>query len=367
MKRADKKQIVAIFLIWIVDIVFAYSKLQTCEIKHLARLNKNQRLLDPENAEGYLEPILQVRIPGTEGSANVREHFNTFFKTLSPEWNVEFDSFLSDTPALQQVNFTNIIATRNPPGVRPETIKKLSLVAHYDSKIEPQGFIGAIDSAVPCALIMHTVKQIDDILTKAWKSGSKSNLGLEIIFLDGEEAFESWTNEDSIYGARHLANKWSSEVYENTDGSKLKTRLESIDIFMLLDLLGSANPSIYSFYPNTHWAHKNLREIETTIRKQKLSKTKRLEPKWFKTQPQFAIADNLADDHVPFLKKNVPILHVIPVPFPQVWHELTDDGNHLDKDAIHDWSLIMTVFAAEYLELTGHIGGRKSNLESDEL
>lgn len=357
----------SVFLIFVIDVVLGYSNLQISEIKQLARLTKDQRPLHPKNANGYLEPILQVRIPGTEGSANVRKHFSNFFETLSPEWKLEFDSFVSGTPLFAKVNFTNVIATRDPPGVASESIKRLSLVAHYDSKIEPQGFIGAIDSAVPCALIMYTVKQIDDIMTQAWKDGSKSNLGLEIIFLDGEEAFETWTDEDSIYGARHLADRWSKEFHTSKDGSKSTTRLDNIDIFMLLDLLGAANPSIYSFYQNTHWAHNNLREIETKLRKQKLTKTRRSEPKWFRRPPQFAAANGLGDDHVPFLRKGVPILHVIPVPFPQTWHNIADDGDHLDLNAIHDWSLILTIFAAEYLDLSGNIIIPKPGFEFDDL
>jgi hypothetical protein len=33
-----------------------------------------------------------------------------------------------------------------------------------------------------------------------------------MIFFDGEEAFKEWTATDSIYGARHLAQKWSGLV-----------------------------------------------------------------------------------------------------------------------------------------------------------
>ena len=31
---------------------------------------------------------------------------------------------------------------------------------------------------------------------------------LQFVFFDGEEAFEEWTETDTIYGARHLADKW---------------------------------------------------------------------------------------------------------------------------------------------------------------
>ena len=32
---------------------------------------------------------------------------------------------------------------------------------------------------------------------------------LQLIFFDGEEAFQSWSDTDSVYGARQLANQWS--------------------------------------------------------------------------------------------------------------------------------------------------------------
>lgn len=42
-----------------------------------------------------------------------------------------------------------------------------------------------------------------------------SNLGLMLIFFDGEEAFYNWTDDDSLYGSRHLAQKWESTKYKN--------------------------------------------------------------------------------------------------------------------------------------------------------
>ena len=34
---------------------------------------------------------------------------------------------------------------------------------------------------------------------------------LQLIFFDGEEAFKMWTDDDSIYGARHLARSMSED------------------------------------------------------------------------------------------------------------------------------------------------------------
>ncbi len=38
------------------------------------------------------------------------------------------------------------------------------------------------------------------------------DLGLQLIFFDGEEAFERWTRADSLYGARHLASRMERET-----------------------------------------------------------------------------------------------------------------------------------------------------------
>lgn len=67
-----------------------------------------------------------------------------------------------------------------------------------------------------------------------------NSLSLKLLFLDGEEAFVHWGPDDSIYGAKHLANKMS------------QSDLEKIDMFVLLDLLGLPNPRFYSFFRNTY-------------------------------------------------------------------------------------------------------------------
>jgi glutaminyl-peptide cyclotransferase len=59
----------------------------------------------------------------------------------------------------------------------------------------------------------------------------------------------------------------------------------------------------------------------------------------------------VADDHIPFMKRGVEILHVIPTPFPPVWHTMDDDAAHLDVPTLRDWAKIMTAFVAEWMEL----------------
>lgn len=59
------------------------------------------------------------------------------------------------------------------------------------------------------------------------------------------------------------------------------------------------------------------------------------------------------DDHVPFINRGVEVLHIIPSPFPKVWHTIADDGEHLDMATVQDWSKIFTAFAGEWMDLEG--------------
>jgi glutaminyl-peptide cyclotransferase len=96
-----------------------------------------------------------------------------------------------------------------------------------------------------------------------------------------------------------------------------------------------------------------------------------------RAEPQFlhdaAKADSaflggyVLDDHVPFMVRGVEILHVIPSPFPRVWHEAADDGEHLDTDTVEDWALVVTAFAAEWMDLEGFFEGEAALSGKSEL
>ena len=75
-------------------------------------------------------------------------------------WTVEEDSFTDDTP-LGPKRFTNIVATQNMTATR-----KLILACHYDSKYFTKfEYIGAVDSAVSCAMILDVVHHLN---TSMW-------------------------------------------------------------------------------------------------------------------------------------------------------------------------------------------------------
>ncbi|KAF1982499.1 hypothetical protein K402DRAFT_397410 [Aulographum hederae CBS 113979] len=327
-----------------------------------------------------LAPILVPRVPGSKGSTAVLNHFVSFFRDKLPKWNLEFQNSTQVTAASngELVPFKNLIATRDPPWARPGEVGRLALVAHYDSKMTPEGFIGATDSAAPCAMLMHAARSIDEALTKKWESmqtegvdefgGVEEEKGVQIILLDGEEAFISWTETDSLYGARSLAEAWEQTPHPAM--STFHNQISSIDLFVLLDLLGSKNPRVPSYFMTTHWAYQAMAKLEKRLRelghfKSQQSKRdndgveKRAEaqflPESDKDNGRF-LGGMVEDDHIPFMARGVEILHIIPTPFPRVWHTMADDGEHLDIPTVEDWAMLVTAFASEWMDLEGFLG-----------
>lgn len=91
--------------------------------------------------------------------------------------------------------------------------------------------------------------------------------------------------------------------------------LTSIDLFVLFDLLGHANPRIPSYFPTTHWAYSGMRRIEAQLRSTGLAATGN-SPAWFIEGEKWdtkIYKGGIEDDHLPFLHRGVEILHLIPV------------------------------------------------------
>lgn len=125
--------------------------------------------LSPESSL-LLSPILIPRPSGSDNATRVLKHFVDFFTHNVSNWVISLDEFTDHTPR-GNVKFTNFIATRDPPGVRPGDLGRLVLTAHYDSKWGDKGtplekFVGATDSAVPCAMLMYAALVLDKFLSE---------------------------------------------------------------------------------------------------------------------------------------------------------------------------------------------------------
>ncbi|XP_024285679.1 glutaminyl-peptide cyclotransferase [Oncorhynchus tshawytscha] len=291
-----------------------------------------------------LRPLLVTRYPNSAGSLAAQQHIKSTLGSLRAGWDVKEDKFESHTP-YGPMTFNNIIATLNPSAKR-----HLVLACHYDSKYYPpqwhgREFLGATDSAVPCAMMLELVRALDQEL-KTLK-GSNPNLSLQLLFFDGEEALFQWTSTDSLYGSRHLA-----QTMENTahpPGATDTNQLHGIDLFLLLDLIGGPSPRFGNQFPNTARWLTRMQNIERRLHNTGHLKDHPNDVQYF--WPGMPVGP-VQDDHMPFLNRGVRVLHLIPTPFPSVWHTFDDNEQNLDRSTIENLNKILQVFVLEYLNMT---------------
>lgn len=287
----------------------------------LQRLLNDQSLLNPLQlgSGSFIEPLLRPRPSGSEAASEVLSHLRVTLQANG--WATEVDAFESETP-LGPIRFANLVAT-----LPVEAESYMVLAAHYDSKLDPPGFVGAIDSAVPCGLLLYLAQTLSTLTNStAWRP----RRGVRLVFFDGEEAVREWSAADSLYGSRHLASQWESTVVEASHAvprmaQRHMSLLSQIDILVLLDLLGTAHPRVPSFFASTHSAYKQLAAAATTLHARNQLPRDVAADEWFPDGGTASISGrawHVADDHIPFVQRGVAALHVIPAPFPDVWHTM---------------------------------------------
>ncbi|KAK3092703.1 hypothetical protein FSP39_006186 [Pinctada imbricata] len=292
-----------------------------------------------------LKPILVPRMPDTDGHARVREYLKNELR--AQDWHVEEDQFQDNTPYGVKT-FTNIIATYDPSKPR-----RIVLSAHFDSKNISSGgrdFIAATDSAVPCAILLDLARQLSCLLVKG--RGEKArDITPMIVFFDGEEAYKDWTATDSLYGARHLAAKWEKMPHPNPSETG-KNFLQSIEALVLLDLIGSRDVLFHSFFDSTSHLYEILVKQEKLMAENRFLNTRGAQVRYplFTPTNRYTFG-GIEDDHIPFLHRGVPILHLISSPFPSVWHTMRDDASCIDYDVTDNFNRIFRAFVVSYLHL----------------
>lgn len=127
-------------------------------------------------------------------------------------------------------------------------------------------------------------------------------------------------------------------------------------MIVLLDLLGMPDPQFFSLFRNTDrwYAHMadcehRLAELDLIERDTNSGVVPRRTNVYFQEQFLDAFID---DDHAPFLRLDVPIVHMIPLPFPKEWHTLNDDWHVVDFVTVDNLSRILRVFVVEYLNIS---------------
>jgi glutaminyl-peptide cyclotransferase len=216
---------------------------------------------------------------------------------------VEDDAFTADTIE-GKFPVRNIIARF--PGTKDGLIV---ILGHYDTvyPLRNSGFVGANDGGSSTAILLEYANQMRSGLHDKKRDG----YSVWLVWTDGEEAVKSWTDTDSVYGARHLAEKWEK------DGT-----LKKIKALMVMDMIGDADLNIDR---NTKGAAWLLDLIYAAAERQGYQ------------SHFYARQGSLEDDHVPFFDRGVPCADVIDLDYGYnnvFWHTPQDTIDKLSPKSL---------------------------------
>jgi glutaminyl-peptide cyclotransferase len=150
--------------------------------------------LSGEKALAHVQRLVDFgpRPSGSEALENSRRYIEDQLRRSG--WQVKRQEFTDDTPR-GKVQFVNLIAQFSGQG---KSAPLFLLCSHYDTKtFDAINFVGANDGGSSTGLLLELARVI----------GQHPNLAakVELVFFDGEEAYDHFSETDGLYGSRHFA------------------------------------------------------------------------------------------------------------------------------------------------------------------
>ncbi len=244
--------------------------------------------INAARAMQYVREIVRMG-PRPVGSPGHRK-LEAYLRARLKGDNVEVDEFIASTPA-GEFPMRNYIARY--PGTKDGVIV---IAAHYDTLYGRKDFVGANDSASGTGLLLELAHHL---------RGKREGPSVWLVWLDGEEAIRQWSPTDSLYGSRHLAEKWQK------DGTTKKVKA-----FLLLDMVGDADLNIERDSNSTAALLDVIQRAATRLGYQS---------HFFRREVA------IEDDHRPFAAAGVPVADLIDFDYGYqnaLWHTPEDT---LDK------------------------------------
>jgi Zn-dependent M28 family amino/carboxypeptidase len=253
--------------------------------------------IDSKRAFQYIREIVAFG-PRPIGSDNHKKLENYITSHLKGD-QVDDDTFTADTVE-GKFPVRNIIAKY--PGTKDGIIV---LAGHYDTvySLRNAGFVGANDGGSSTAILLEYANQL--------RGKKRDGYSVWLVWTDGEEAVREWTDTDSLYGSRHLAEKWEN------DGT-----LKKIKALLLMDMIGDSDLNIDRDTNSAPWLVDLVYEAAERSGVQ---------------SHFYARAGAIADDHLPFVKRGVPCIDLIDLEFGYnnvFWHTPQDTPDKLSPRSL---------------------------------
>ena len=224
-------------------------------------------------------------------------------------WQVKRQVFIDDTPR-GKVQFVNLIAQFPGQG---NAAPSFLLCSHYDTKMfDAIKFVGANDAGSSTGLLLELARVI----------GQHPNLAakIELVFFDGEEAYDRFSETDGLYGSRYFARQLQGSSAKQFRGGILFDMVgdRSLDVTLPVD----SPPEI-------------ARDIFAAAEALKL-------------RNYFTYLDReMIDDHSPLNAIGIPTIDVIDFDYPW-WHTAGDTIDKISPKSLQIVGSVALYYLSEF-------------------
>ncbi len=224
-------------------------------------------------------------------------------------WEVSQQSFPADTPR-GSVHFINLIAHWPNASSRAQ---KFLLCSHYDTKtFDSIEFVGANDGGSSTGALLEMAR----VLSLHPELAEK----VELVFFDGEEAYDRFTKTDGLYGSRFFARRMKA-------AGMVKLYRGAI----IWDMMGDKDLTI-TLSPDSPVAlTRDIFSAATALN----------------ARAHFTYANSdILDDQTPLEKVGVPAIDLIDFDYPP-WHTSEDTMDKLSAASLQTVGAVTAYYLAE--------------------
>jgi len=261
-----------------------------------------------EKALAHVQKLVELgpRPPGSEAIEKARAYIKE--QLTSVGWKVTEQAFSDQTPH-GEAKFVNLTA-RFGNSTKPNFL----LCSHYDTKIfDAFRFVGANDGGSSNGVLLEMAR----VLTLNPRLAEK----IELVFFDGEEAFENFSKTDGIFGSRHFA----SELAQNGTAKSFQGGI-------LFDMIGDRDLKV-TIPPNS--PPNVARDIFASADA-------------LKVRDRFTYFDQpVTDDHTPLNAVGVPMIDLIDFRF-DYWHTPDDTIDKISAQSLRTVGSVAVYYLSKF-------------------
>ena len=277
-------------------------------------LRKPKPIFDGNRA--YKELVKQVefgpRISGTVGHNKTKEYLVAQLKKYADMVSEQTFDFKDKHDSSKIYNGVNIVASFN---VAEDVSKRILLCAHWDSRPFADNDPDSAKHTLPVPAANDGASGVAVLLEMARLfAESKPKVGVDIVFFDlediGDELVSSKTNSPrNPFGI-------GSEMFVKNNPNYYP------EYGILLDMVGDKELRI----PKEAYSISRAGNIVEKVWKAALV----VGSNAFVNEQGGAVMD----DHIAFLKKSIPVIDLIHLPFPKTWHTVNDKPEYCSSASL---------------------------------